>query len=89
MSFDLPAGLVREGLALMAVAGGPLFATLLVVGLVVGVLQAATQINDPAMSFLPRLAAALLACWLLGSWMTERFAGYLFSAIERMGARPF
>ncbi len=84
MTGELPSALLREGLALLAVVGWPLFAGALVVGLVIGVLQAATQINDPATGFLPRAAAALLVCWLAGPWMAERLARFLASAITRM-----
>ena len=80
----LPSTLVREGLANLAFTGAPLFAVALVVGIAVGVLQAATQINDPATGFLPGAAAAILVCWLAGSWMTERMARFLVTALTRM-----
>jgi flagellar biosynthetic protein FliQ len=81
---DLPSTLVREGLANLAVTGAPLFAVALAVGLVVGILQATTQINDPATGFLPRAAAAVLVCWVAGPWMSERLAAFLASSITRM-----
>jgi flagellar biosynthesis protein FliQ len=84
VSADLPAALLREGLVLLGLVGAPLFGAVLVVGLVVGVLQAATQVNDPALGFLPRAAAAGLVCLLLGRWMMERLAGFLAHAIARM-----
>jgi flagellar biosynthetic protein FliQ len=71
-------------MTLLAVVGAPMFATALLVGLAVGVLQAATQINDPASGFLPRAAAAVLVCWIAGPWMAERLSGFLASAIARM-----
>jgi flagellar biosynthetic protein FliQ len=84
MGPELPSALLREGLMLLAVVGAPLFAAALVVGLAIGVLQAATQINDPATGFLPRAAASIAVCWLAGSWMSERLAQFLASAIGRM-----
>lgn len=87
MSPGLPAALVSEGLGVLAVAGAPLFAVILVVGLSVGVLQAATQINDSAVGFLPRALAAALVIWLAGAWMTERLAGYLARSIVAMAGR--
>ena len=84
MSTELPSALLREGLALLFTVGSPLFAAALAVGLLVGVLQAATQINDPATGFLPRAAAAVLVCWFAGPWMAERLAGFLASALTRM-----
>jgi flagellar biosynthesis protein FliQ len=87
VSPDLVPGLVREGLLLLASVGGPLFAVLLVAGLALGVLQSATQIQDPAVGFLPRAAAGVLVCWLAGPWMAERLAHFLAEAIARMGMR--
>jgi flagellar biosynthesis protein FliQ len=81
---ELPSALLREGLGLLVTVGWPLFGAALGVGLLVGVLQAATQINDPATGFLPRAAAAVAVCWFAGPWMAERLAAFLASAIARM-----
>ncbi len=84
MGSELPTRLMGEGFVLIAAVGGPLFAALFIGGLVVGVLQAATQINDPAVGFLPRLAVTLITLALLGGWMLERLAGFVTSALQRM-----
>lgn len=76
--------LLREGLVLIGVVGGPMFAALFVLGLGLGVLQAATQINDPAVGFLPRVLAAFGVCAALGGWMVERLAAFVKLAFERM-----
>ena len=81
---ELPNGLMREGFTLLASTAGPFIGGLLLVGLVVGVLQATTQINDPAVGFLPRLTAALLGAWALGHWVLERYAHFLADAMQRM-----
>lgn len=80
----MPAALVREGFMLVATVGGPFMAALLIVGLVIGLLQAATQVNDPAVGFLPRLVACLLVAWLVGGWAMERLAKYVLVAFQRM-----
>ncbi len=64
--------MVQDGLTTILAVGTPLLSVLAVVGLVVGVFQAATQINDPALGFLPRVVALGLTLWLLGPWMTEQ-----------------
>lgn len=84
MTPELPSSLLREALVLLGTVGSPMFAAALLVGLVVGVLQAATQINDPATGFLPRAAAAVLVCWVAGPWMAERLSSFLASSITRM-----
>ncbi|MBX7098347.1 MAG: flagellar biosynthetic protein FliQ [Myxococcaceae bacterium] len=81
---DAGGPLLREGLALVGSVGGPMFAALFTLGLGLGVLQAATQVNDPAVGFLPRLAAAAAVCAALGSWMVERLAGFVQAAFHQM-----
>ena len=77
-------GLLHSALVQLAVVGGPMLACLLVIGLVVGILQAATQINDPAVGFVPRLAATLLVIWMLGRWMLEKLAQSFAAAITSL-----
>jgi type III secretory pathway component EscS len=63
---DLILRAIREGLLLvLLVSAPPLFASL-VVGFVVSVLQAATQIQDPTIAFVPKLVAVLLVLLALG-----------------------
>lgn len=82
-----PANIVREGMWAVSVAGGPLLLALLVAGVVIGVLQAATQIQDPSVGFLPRLMVAALVCLLMGGWMMERLTGLFVTAVQRMAER--
>ena len=89
MSPDALPALFREGLMLLGVVAGPLFAALLPVSLVVGVLQSVTQIQEPAVGAVPRLATVILVVALSGGWMMERLAGFLRSAIERLSDRGF
>ena len=84
MPMDLPSGLLREGFAMLATVGGPFVGALLIVGLVVGILQAATQINDPAVGFLPRLVTAVAVCWFAGGCAIEHMAQFVAGAFERM-----
>ncbi len=87
MTPELPGALVREALLVCAAVGGPVLGVILVVGLAIGILQAATQVNDTAVGFLPRAAAAGAVVWLLGGWMMERLSGFLGQAILRMAGR--
>ncbi len=80
----VPEAMMNEGLLLLASTAGPFVGGLLLVGLVVGILQSATQINDPAVGFLPRICAALAGVWGLGAWILERYSHYLQASLERM-----
>jgi flagellar biosynthetic protein FliQ len=54
----------------------PLLVTALVVGLVISVFQAATQINEATLSFLPKIAAMLIVLALVSPWMIRRMTDY-------------
>lgn len=84
MSTELPAALMREGFAVLGAVGAPIVGALLLVGLIVGLMQAATQINDSALGFLPRLLAAIGVSWAIGPWALERLANFFASAVNRM-----
>jgi flagellar biosynthesis protein FliQ len=57
---------------------------MLLAGLAIGVLQAATQVNDPAVSFVPRILVGGIVLWIAGGWMMERLSGFLAQSIVRM-----
>ncbi len=52
-----------------ALVGGPALAISLVVGLMISVFQAVTQINEATLTFIPKIVAVGLALVLLGPWM--------------------
>ena len=87
MSTDLPSSLMREGFGVLAAVGGPFVLALLVVGLLVGLLQAATQINDPAVGFLPKLLTGVLMAYFTGPWILERLSNYLAAAFRGMSGQ--
>ena len=87
MSTDLPASLMREGFGVLASVGGPFVLALVAVGLLVGLLQAATQINDPAVGFLPKLVTGLLMAYFTGPWILERLSRYLAAAFRGMSGQ--
>ena len=89
MPLDLPRELVGESLTMLVTLGGPLLMALLAVGLVVGIIQATTQINDQTISFVPRILTGLGVLWLLGGWMMDQMSALLTSAFERMAGGPF
>jgi flagellar biosynthetic protein FliQ len=69
-------------------AGGPVLAIGVGVGLLMAILQAATQISEPALTFVPKLGALALAMVWSGPWVLERLISFtrdMFSAIAAIG----
>jgi flagellar biosynthetic protein FliQ len=55
----------------------PLLAVTLIIGLVVSVFQATTQINDASLSFVPKLVGVILALIVAGPWMITVITDYM------------
>jgi flagellar biosynthetic protein FliQ len=77
----------QQALYVMLMLAAPMLVAALVVGLVVSILQAATQINENTLSFIPKLIAMLAALVIAGPWMITFFVDYmrrLFESIPSM-----
>ncbi|MBI1394805.1 MAG: flagellar biosynthesis protein FliQ [Betaproteobacteria bacterium] len=61
--------LIQQALEVLVLVAGPLLLTALVVGLVISIFQAATQINEMTLSFIPKLLAMFVVILLAGPWM--------------------
>ena len=62
----------------------PLLGVALVVGLLVGIFQAATSINEQTLSFIPKLLALGLTMSIMGGWMINTLADYTKSIFSRI-----
>jgi flagellar biosynthesis protein FliQ len=67
----------QQGLMLLLTVSAPLLIVVLVVGLLVSIFQAATQISEATLSFVPKIVAAVAVLALLGPWMMTTLVEYL------------
>ena len=77
----------RQALELTLLVSAPLLLTALVIGLFVSIFQAATQINEMTLSFIPKLIGMFVVLIIAGPWMMELLLDYmqrLFSSIPWM-----
>ena len=66
----------QRALEMTLLLSAPLLLTALVVGLLVGVFQAATQINEMTLSFIPKLLGMAVAVVVAGPWMLKLIVSY-------------
>ena len=66
----------RQALWMTMLISAPLLGMALVVGLIIGVFQAATSINEQTLSFIPKLVALGLTLAVLGGWMLNTLVDY-------------
>jgi flagellar biosynthesis protein FliQ len=77
----------QRALEMTVLLAAPLLLVALVTGLVVGAFQAATQINEMTLSFIPKLLATALTLVIAGPWMLKMLVGYtrdLFHSIPML-----
>jgi flagellar biosynthetic protein FliQ len=72
----------QQGLYLLMMVSAPILLTVLVVGLVVSIFQAATQINEATLSFVPKIVAAIAVLGFAGPWMMTTLVEYLQRTLQ-------
>ncbi|CAN5171773.1 flagellar biosynthesis protein FliQ [soil metagenome] len=67
----------QQGLYMLLMVSAPVLLTVLVVGLLVSIFQAATQIHESTLSFVPKIIAAVAVLAVAGPWMITTLIEYL------------
>ncbi len=74
----------REALLMAAMVSAPLLGMALVVGLIISILQAATQVNEATLSFIPKMVAIFLGLALFGPWMLTKLTAYTTGLLSNL-----
>ena len=72
----------RQALELTLLVSAPLFIAALVTGLLISIFQAATQINEQSLSFVPKLIATFITLVLAGPWMITMMTDFIRRLFE-------
>ncbi|MCH7345853.1 flagellar biosynthesis protein FliQ [Pelomonas sp. CA6] len=72
----------QQGLYMLMLVAAPVLLTVLLVGVVVSVFQAATQINEATLSFVPKIVAAVLVMAVAGPWMMTTLVEYIQRTLQ-------
>jgi flagellar biosynthetic protein FliQ len=72
----------QQALVVTAMLAAPMLLAALAAGLLIGVFQAATQINEVTLSFIPKLLVLAAALYVGGGWMLKVLIGYSESLIK-------
>jgi flagellar biosynthetic protein FliQ len=73
-----------QAMEAMLMMSAPLLLTALIIGLLVSIFQAATQINEQTLSFIPKLVGMIGALALAGPWMISLFTDFMRRVIENI-----
>jgi flagellar biosynthetic protein FliQ len=86
MTSDTVISLAEQGIWAVLMISGPVIILALVVGLIVSIFQATTQIQEQTLAFVPKIVAVLLGLVFFGPWMVEHMVSYandIFSNLTR------
>lgn len=72
----------RQALEVTLIVSGPMLAAALITGLIISIFQAATQINESTLSFIPRLVAMFITLIVAGPWMLQLMVDYIRRLFE-------
>jgi flagellar biosynthetic protein FliQ len=69
--------IAQAALHILLITAAPILLAVLLVGLIVSILQAVTQINENTLSFIPKLVAAIVVLIFIGPWLISTYVDYL------------
>ena len=84
MTTDALLEVSARGIQTALMVSAPVLLLALAAGLTVSIFQAATQINDAALAFIPKILATVLALLLFGGWMMSEMASYSIYAYNQI-----
>ena len=87
MNQDTVVNLASQAMSLALKIAGPLLLVALVIGLVISIFQAVTQIQEQSLSLIPKIAGVAVVILVLGPWMLGQIVSYttaLYTAIPTM-----
>lgn len=84
MDTAMVVNLGRESLLVAVMVASPLLGIALAVGLLIGIVQAATSINEMTLSFIPKLAGLVIVLMILGSWQISVMVDFTRRLFERI-----
>lgn len=84
MDTSMVVDLGRQALWMTMLISAPLLGVALLVGLVIGILQAATSVNEATISFIPKVAALAVTLAVVGGWQINMLVDYTRSVFMRI-----
>ena len=86
MDFDTNIHELQMAYWTILITAGPVLLVALVVGLVIGILQAATSISESTLSFVPKMAVVMLALFLMSGFMLTVLGDYFHAVFDSIRA---
>lgn len=78
MTPEFVLSIAREGITTILIVAAPILGVGLAVGLIVSIFQATTQIQEPTLAFVPKIAAVFISLLFFGGWMMRLIMNFTF-----------
>ena len=86
MGEDVVLQLSQDALKTMAMVAAPLLISTMIIGLVVSIFQALTQINENTLTFVPKMIVIAIVIVLAGPWMLDVMKSYTINLFDNMAS---
>ena len=84
MNEDIVIQLGQDALKTLAMLSAPLLISTLVIGLIVSIFQAATQINEQTLTFIPKIIAMTAVMAFFGPWMLQQMLNFTIEIFQKI-----
>ena len=84
MTTDMVLSIFQEVLSLVFLLAGPLLIISIIIGLIISILQAATQVHEQTLTFVPKLVAIGVLLFILGPWMINLLNDFIYRLFDIM-----
>lgn len=84
MSEDFVLHLAREAISVLLLIAAPVLLVSLLVGLGISIFQATTQIQEPTLTFVPKIVAVFITLLLFGSWMLNLIMSFSIELLQNI-----
>ncbi len=76
--------IARQAIETVLMVSGPMLLAALIIGLVISIFQAATQINEQTMTFIPKIVGVFVTLLIAAPWMIQKISAFLLMIFEQL-----
>ena len=84
MTPEFVIGIGRQAIETTLMCAAPMLITALVIGLVISIFQAATQINEQTMTFIPKIVGVFVALLIFSPWILQKISAFIYLIFDQL-----
>lgn len=84
MTPDLAVNIARKAVQTVLLCSAPMLLAGMIIGLIISILQAATQVNEQTLTFIPKIVAVFLTLLFFGPWIIKTITVFTIGVFETM-----